>query len=87
MQITVFIVYCTKIERLFFKPLAISFFITVVEFTEIFSQDLLFCIFASFVDSSLGFSLSVSNLANISDFCKNSKRKRLPSLASFSLSA
>ena len=37
-QITVFIVYCKKIERLFFKPLAISFFITVVEFTEIFSQ-------------------------------------------------
>ena len=34
----VFIVYCKKIERLFFKPLAISFFITVVEFTEIFSQ-------------------------------------------------
>ena len=39
-QITVFIVYCKKIERLFFNPLAISFFITVVEFTEIFSQGL-----------------------------------------------
>ena len=38
-QITMFIVYCKKIEQLFFKPLAISFFITVVEFTEIFWHD------------------------------------------------
>ena len=47
----------------------------------------LFYVVAFFVAESLGFSLSSDNLENLSCFCANSKRKRLPKLLSFSLSA
>ena len=47
----------------------------------------LFYVVAFFVAESLDFSLSSDNLENLSYFCANSKRKRLPKLWAFSIAA